>query len=427
MQAAGTVVSCGGQVRILQVGSGLQFRLTDNVVYEAPACKVVLGKEHSSGEKVAVKVLQKPGRGGDEQDLVQAFAEREAFMAMSEHPHVMNLLCAAETPSMHVLVMPYAPDGDLWDLVRYGKTYCEAEVRNCAGQVFAALQHLHETCRLIHHDIKPQNLLLSRVGHRLVVRVADFGLSRKISMPDSLVGFEGLKGTSGWFAPEQLEGRDYGAAIDLFACGLIIFRMLGGYAAFDPPSRAGRGLSFDDDYWGHVTAPCKDLLSRLLALDPSDRGTARAAGEHDWLAGPPPPEPTAAELAGLSRFGPPPASEPRFWPADQVLSCVDQAPEARLTIAEGGGPCGVASAEPAPRGPSAARAEAEADPRKCKPDATGTEVEPEARQAQLTFAAPGTTRSVEADAADPRKCKPEMMPAASEAEVRRRSRPWNSV
>jgi len=294
-----------------------KYGLTQQEIYRGLASTIFLAVEHGTLLQVGVKVMMK-NTMEDPQELALALSELKLHAAIPPHPNVIRLLAAEETPNAIILVTPYTPHGDLWQLICFGQTYCEAQVRNCAGQMLHALRHVHTVCNLIHSDIKPQNFLLFKVDGRHSVQLCDFGLAEHPDHPAGTVTFHGLRGTSGWFSPEMLANADYGQAIDLFACGLILFRMLGGYPPFDPPSQFSAPAEFDDRYWCHVSLPCRHLLAQLLSLEPAERRAALDACQHEWFLEPALAEPTAEQLAALRRYGPPPDTSTLFWPPGQA-------------------------------------------------------------------------------------------------------------
>jgi len=295
-------------------GVATKYALTDEVIYRGLASTIFLAVERGTLLQVGVKVLMKH-KFDSAEERRNAIAEVEIHSSIPPHANVVRLLASEDTPDAILLVTPYTPHGDLWELIKYGQTYCEREVRNCAGQIFDALRHIHGVCGLVHGDIKPHNFLLLRVNKRYCVQLCDFGLAERPDSPQGQILFHGIRGTSGWFAPEMLDRCDYSAALDLFGCGLILFRMLGGYAPFDPPSRFGDGPEFDDRCWCHVGSECRHFVAKLLSLDPGQRGSSMEACEHEWLTGPPPAEPTPEQLAIVSTCGPPPCCDVCFWPA----------------------------------------------------------------------------------------------------------------
>jgi len=298
-----------------------RYSLTGQVVNSSLDSVVFRGAERATGLPVAVKLVPKPVTPGPEADeeLKRSLAELRVHAEVPPHPNVLQLLAAEEAPSAFLLVTPFAPDGTLWDLMKYGQTYCEREVRNCATQILAALQHVHDNCGLVHGDMKPQNLLVKKLCDQHILQLCDFGLARRLDAPGGLLKFTGLHGTSGWFAPEQLLEQDFGIGVDVFATGLIIFRMLAGYAPFEPARACVRvPAEFDESCWCHVSDYGRDFVMQLLAFDPARRGSSRAALEHPWVRGPPPPEPTPEQLKRLSAAGPLPSTDVHFCPAGEV-------------------------------------------------------------------------------------------------------------
>jgi len=294
------------------------FAMAPEVIYTGLASTISVGSCKQTGAKVAVKVVVKSCLTSDE-ELVDAAAELAIHKALAPHPNVVRLLCSEETELAFILVTPYSPKLDLWQLVRYGKTYAEVEVQRCAGQMLSALAHIHDVCDVIHSDIKPQNFLLFLVDGKHVVQLCDFGLALHPDLPNRLASYRGLRGTSGWFAPEVLAEEDYGFAVDIFGIGLIIFRMLAGYAPFEPPSNFSTAVEFDDRYWGHISSACQEWLSTALDFEPKLRGTARKLQSHDWHQKAV-VEPTPEQLERMSRYGPAPDKDVLFWPADAMPS-----------------------------------------------------------------------------------------------------------
>lgn len=298
-------------------GVAAKYALTDQVIYRGLASTIFQAVERGTLLQVGVKVLMKH-KFDSEAERKNAIAEVEIHSSLPPHANVVRLLASEDTPDAILLVTPYTPHGDLWELIKYGQTYCEKEVRNCAGQIFDALRHIHAVCGLVHGDIKPQNFLLYRVHKRHCVQICDFGLAERPCHPEGMIQFHGIRGTSGWFAPEMLDRCDYSGLMDLFAVGLILFRMLGGYAPFEPPSRFGDGAEFDDRCWCHISSACRHFVGKLLALEPSLRGTSVEACEHEWLTCPEILEPTEEQLAIVATCGPPPCRDVCFWPAGSI-------------------------------------------------------------------------------------------------------------
>merc|ERR1711862_1016205 len=96
------------------------------------------------------------------------------------------------------------------------------------------------------------------------------------------------------------EGRSYSPAIDIFAVGVILFSMLGGYEPFFPPNNFSP-VEFDPNYWDHISEECQEFIRGLLELNPQERLTAEMALAHRWFT-----TELSHDVAVSSSFGAPP-------------------------------------------------------------------------------------------------------------------------
>ena len=120
------------------------------------------------------------------------------------------------------------------------------------------------------------------------IKLADFGFAKKIIYPN---GCRTLLGTPGYLAPEILERWPaYDTKCDLWSVGVILFLLLGGYLPFDDANedkvfdRTRNGLyEFHPDYWGHVSGSAKELVTKLLTINPSKRFSAQEALKHKYM------------------------------------------------------------------------------------------------------------------------------------------------
>lgn len=300
-----------------------RFELTGTEVYRGLASTVFLGVEGATLLRVVVKVLLK-GSFRSDAELQNARDEIGIHAEMPPHRHVTHLMALEETAAAILLVMPYAPHGDLWSLIRFGQTFCEKQVRHCAAQILSSLRHTH-AAGVVHCDVKPQNYLLSRANGQFSLQLCDFGLASKVEKGGALPP-RGLRGTSGWYSPEMLAGSSYGQAVDMFGAGLILFRMVGGYEPFYPPTDFSAPLEFDDSLWCHISESCKGLIRCLLHVDPQKRISASDACAHPWIAGPPPADPKQEQLEELSSHGALPRTDVVFWPSADAQTYDSQIP-----------------------------------------------------------------------------------------------------
>jgi serine/threonine protein kinase len=241
-------------------------------------CTIILGHHLDTMQEVAIKVVTKeklrtPG------ELERARYEIQIHQQL-QHSQIIPVLGAEENSDSFVLITPYTPSGDLYLKTRY-TSISEFEARNLASQLVSALAHLHGQ-HVVMGDFKPHNVLLFEVGGRYVAQLCDFGFAEPLG-PNGKVKFTGLRGTTGFFAPELLAEHDYGAAVDMFALGITLYTLIAGYEPFYPVSNFEEVVPFDERYWGHISPECKLLLAQMLCLDPDSRITAAEAVQHPWF------------------------------------------------------------------------------------------------------------------------------------------------
>jgi len=196
------------------------------------------------------------------------------------------------------LIMELLTGGELLDAVLDKGSYSEADARLCFLQLLRGIHYLHSQ-GVAHRDLKLENLLLAAPMAITDIKIADFGLAAKTEPGGTM---STICGTPQYVAPEVIKGGTnvrYTHACDLWGAGVVLYVLLGGYPPFydeNEPAlfdliRAGR-LRFDDPVWNTISDSAKDLISKLLVVDPAKRLTAEQALAHPWInrpitAGPP--------------------------------------------------------------------------------------------------------------------------------------------
>ena len=225
-------------------------------------------------------------------DLEHAQHELEVHSKMN-HPNIIQLLGGEETYESIIIITPLAI-GDLYS-VASNKVLEESNCRNLCIQLLNGLLYLHETMGIIHGDIKPQNILLFLDdNNKYNARICDFGFSESIKLGDNL-RYNGMKGSLGYFSPEQLHRQPISHAVDIFAFGVIVYQLLCGYEPFFPSNKAGyltgdweggdsKILLFDSPYWDGVSNDAVEFVKGCLHGDPRQRMTARQALESRWIS-----------------------------------------------------------------------------------------------------------------------------------------------
>ncbi|XP_071868117.1 uncharacterized protein isoform X1 [Bombus fervidus] len=214
-----------------------------------------------------------------------------ALLSLCSQSHrVIRLHDVYETPKEIILVMEYAPGGDLQTLIDGDLVPLEGDVVHFVRQLVEGLAYLHQR-NIAHLDIKPQNLVMMGSFPECEVKLCDFEISRVI-----LEGTEvrEILGTPDYVAPEILHYEPITLAADMWSVGVTTYVLLTGFSPFggETDQETFQNISlgevdFPEELFGDISAQAKDFVAKLLVLDPSARMTAKQCLRHDWLRGAP--------------------------------------------------------------------------------------------------------------------------------------------
>eukprot|EP00667_Euglena_gracilis_P001390 EG_transcript_1392 len=183
------------------------------------------------------------------------------------HESIILLLDWFETPTEFCVVMEYA-QGELFEILEDDRSLPEAEVQRIAKQLVRALHYLHSH-RIIHRDMKPQNILIGKGG---TVKLCDFGFARAMSCNTTVV--TSIKGTPLYMAPELVQEQPYNHTADLWSLGCILYELLVGVPPFYTNSIYTLVHMIVKDvvkYPEHISPECKSFLKGLLNKTASQR------------------------------------------------------------------------------------------------------------------------------------------------------------
>lgn len=290
--------------------------------------EVYRARDRRLDREVAIKVL--PAHIAHDPDVQERFRREARTVSNLNHPHICILHDVGEENDVHFLVMELVDGVTLTQALRKGPLPI-ADVLKYGGQIADALDRAHRA-GVIHRDLKPGNVMITRQGAKLM----DFGLARAAApnqTPDATVALsqealtaEGaIVGTFQYMAPEQLEGQEVDQRSDLWALGCVLYEMATGARAFEGATQA----SLIGSIMHATPTPVSErveltplefdrLVSACLAKDPDDR----VQSAHDvklqlgWLS-----EGSSSSMAAAPAL---PSSRSRVprWPLVALLAVV---------------------------------------------------------------------------------------------------------
>ncbi|NWW73365.1 STK36 kinase, partial [Climacteris rufus] len=240
--------------------------------------RVYKGRRKHSAQVVALKFIPKVGRS--EKELKNLQREIEIVRGL-HHPNIIQMLDSFETDKEVVVVTDYA-EGELFQILEDDKCLPEDQVQTIAAQLISALYYLHSH-RILHHDMKPQNILLGKDG---VVKLCDFGFARAMSIHTMVL--TSIKGTPLYMSPELVEERPYDHTADLWSVGCILYELFVGTPPFYTNSifQLVHLIIKDPVKWPTTMSPVfKSFLQGLLMKDPHQRLSWPELLSHPFIAG----------------------------------------------------------------------------------------------------------------------------------------------
>jgi 5'-AMP-activated protein kinase catalytic alpha subunit len=231
-----------------------------------------------TGHKVAVKILNK---SKIKQLGMEEKVQREInILHLCTHPHIIRLYEVVDTPTDIFLVNEYVSGGELFDYIVSKGRLSADEARNFFHQIVSGVEYCHFQ-RIVHRDLKPENLLLDA---NLNIKIADFGLSNLMRDGDFL---RTSCGSPNYAAPEVISGHLYaGPEVDVWSCGVILYALLCGSLPFDDESIPNLFKKIKSGMYSlptHLSQLAKNLIPRMLEVDPMKRITIPEIRLHPWF------------------------------------------------------------------------------------------------------------------------------------------------
>lgn len=244
--------------------------------------RVNLVKEKTGRRYCALKIMSIPDVIRLKQE--QHVQNEKAVLKEINHPFLIKLLWTDHDNRFLYMLMEFVPGGELFTYLRNRGRFSSVAAIFYATEIVCAIEYLHSK-EIVYRDLKPENILLDREGH---IKLTDFGFAKKLVDRTWT-----LCGTPEYLAPEVIQSKGHGRAVDWWALGILIFEMLSGFPPFFDDNPFGiyqKILACKIDFPRQLDFTSKDLIKKLLVVDRTRRlGNMKNGAEdikrHRWFRG----------------------------------------------------------------------------------------------------------------------------------------------
>ena len=257
----------------------------DTVLGEGASAIVRKGIKRDSGETYAIKIIDKSQMG--ENELESLYNELK-IMSIIDHPNIVRVYEYYECHGVVFIVMELMSGGELFDKIVEYEHYTEKQAAETFTPIVDAVRYCHKL-GIVHRDLKPENLLYSSNEENAMIKVSDFGFA-KFLIPKSQEQLFTACGTPSYVAPEIIESKGYDAKVDCWSLGVILYVMLCGFPPFYADDNntlfnmiKKADFEFHSPYWDNVSENAKDLIKKLLIVEPEKRLSTEEILKHPWL------------------------------------------------------------------------------------------------------------------------------------------------
>ncbi|XP_051572245.1 3-phosphoinositide-dependent protein kinase 1-like isoform X1 [Myxocyprinus asiaticus] len=252
------------------------------ILGEGSFSTVVLAKELATGKEYAMKILVK-NHIRKENKAHYVIREKDILSSIN-HPFFVKLYFTFQDSHKLYFALSYAKNGELLRYIRKIGSFDETCTRFYTAEIVCALEYLHSV-GIIHRDLKPENILLNEEMH---IQITDFGTAKQLTSDSAQARANSFVGTAQYVSPELLTEKSACKSSDLWALGCIIYQLVAGL----PPFRAGNEylifqkiIKLEYEFPEKFFPKAKDLVERLLSLDPTKRLGCEEMGGFNPLKG----------------------------------------------------------------------------------------------------------------------------------------------
>jgi len=237
------------------------------------------------GSEFAIKIVKKAKLSKEEMSVLH---DEVKIMNHISHEHCVQLFEIFETNKKLYMVLELLTGGELFDRIVAKGSYSEKEAAELIEVCMNCLKYLHEQ-GIVHRDLKPENLIYLDPSDGALLKITDFGLAKMKPPGEKMTT---ACGTPGYVAPEVLKNEPYTNQVDIWSMGVILYILLCGFPPFYHDNTAAlykqikKGeYDFPDPYWSDISDAAKDLVRKMLTVNPEKRYTADQVLAHPWISG----------------------------------------------------------------------------------------------------------------------------------------------
>eukprot|EP00451_Oxyrrhis_marina_P003740 CAMPEP_0204274430 /NCGR_PEP_ID=MMETSP0468-20130131/25183_1 /ASSEMBLY_ACC=CAM_ASM_000383 /TAXON_ID=2969 /ORGANISM="Oxyrrhis marina" /LENGTH=407 /DNA_ID=CAMNT_0051250639 /DNA_START=17 /DNA_END=1240 /DNA_ORIENTATION=- len=246
-------------------------------------------RDRQTGQLYALKKV--PKKHLMKHKLFDKIVSEIRIMYKLEHANIIKLLFHFEDEQHIYLGLEYASGGELFSRLRKVKRLGNPQAARYVYESLEALKYLHsQNPKIIHRDLKPENILLDGNDR---IKLCDFGYAKPIEAGATATTF---CGTLDYLAPEMIKGSGHDESVDCWAMGVLLFELLVGQSPFAAAEQTQttdkiqkRQLQFPAD----IDPDAKDLIDKLLRLNPKERPSVAEAQKHPYFVKYGPKQPAA--------------------------------------------------------------------------------------------------------------------------------------
>ena len=216
---------------------------------------VYKGKDHKLNRYVAIKVLKSDYRS--DQVFIQKFLSEAQAAAGLMHPNVVNVYDVGQDRGLYYMVMELVEGITLKDYIQKKGKLSAKETISISIQMVTGIQAAHNR-HIIHRDIKPQNIIISKEGK---VKVTDFGIARATTSTQTISA--SVMGSVHYTSPEQARGGRVDEKSDIYSAGITMYEMITGHVPFDGDSTVSVAQHLQEE----IVSPSKEVPDIPYSLE----------------------------------------------------------------------------------------------------------------------------------------------------------------